>query len=52
MECLKPASGDLGVVSVEKAVALQTAVPRVDVADGASVEVASVFGSPTHATVG
>lgn len=50
---LKAASGDLGVVSVELAVALPTAVPTVIAAvDGASVKVEAVFGSLKHAIVG
>lgn len=54
MKCLiAAASGDLGVASVERAVAWQTAAPTwIAVADEASAEVASVIGSPVHATVG
>lgn len=50
---LKAASGDLGVASVEMAVALPIAVPTViAAADGASVKVEAVFGSPKPAIVG
>lgn len=52
VEFLKAASGDLGVVA-EAVVELPTVVLKVTaVADGASVEAASVSDSPAHATVG